>query len=236
MGFACRIRLPERQSERRFDERAEVPGRDVLADPRQRLGQLGALAGERQREDGELRLRHQLARFVFLQHGKARGHIGLEGEGLQQARAKPVDRVDAKAAWRLDGAREETTRLAEPFRRRRLTRNLEDRRTQRRIVKADPARELGEHPVRHLGRGRLGEGEAQDAAGIDAGQQQPQDAVAQHRRLAGPGIGRDPGTHVGVGRVELPGPGVEIGLKSAHSTSVSSTPSSAHSAKRARWS
>ena len=46
--------------------------------------------------------------------------------------------------------------------------------------------------LRHLGRARLGEGQAQDRGGIDAGEQQPQHARRQHLGLAGAGRGRQP--------------------------------------------
>ena len=55
------------------------------------------------------------------------------------------------------------------------------------------SRQRVEHALRHLGGGRLGVGERQDALGRRAGQQQAQHAHGQHVRLAGAGVGADPG-------------------------------------------
>ena len=159
IGLARRVRPPYSQAERRFDEGAEIPCRDMGADARQSGRQLRDLSGNRRGKDCKLRLRHELAGFLILQHREARRHIGLESESLKQARAKSVDGVDAQAARRLDGAREKAPRLADPFSRRSLARDFLDRLAERRVIEADPARKLSEDAVRHLGRRRLGEGE-----------------------------------------------------------------------------
>ena len=60
-----------------------------------------------------------------------------------------------------------------------------------RILEPNPVREPGVDPPRHLGRARLGEGQAQDRGGIDARQQQPEHAGGQDMGLAGPRRGRE---------------------------------------------
>jgi hypothetical protein len=71
-----------------------------------------------------------------------------------------------------------------------------------------PGAEPGEEPVLHLGGGRLGIGQAEDALGVGAGEQQPRDPVGEHPGLARAGIGRDPGRGAGFGRGDLGAGGV----------------------------
>ena len=63
-----------------------------------------------------------------------------------------------------------------------------------------PAGEALKTRLRHLGGGGLGVGEAEDALGRRAGEQQAQHAHGEHVRLAGAGVGRDPGGDGGIGR------------------------------------
>ena len=67
-----------------------------------------------------------------------------------------------------------------------------ERSGERVVVGHSPAREIARDPERHLGGGRAGEGEAEDALGRRAPQQQPQHAVRQHLGLARAGRGTDP--------------------------------------------
>ena len=55
------------------------------------------------------------------------------------------------------------------------------------------SRERLEDARRHIGRRRLGEGQAEDARGRRAVEQQAQHALRQHMRLARAGVGRHPG-------------------------------------------
>ena len=71
---------------------------------------------------------------------------------------------------------------------------------ERGVVEQGPGPQRVEHAVRHVGGGGLGEGDAEDARRIDAGEQQPDHALRQHVGLAGAGIGRDPGRAVRVRR------------------------------------
>ena len=99
-------------------------------------------------------------------------------------------------------------------------------------------RQRAEHAVRHVGGGRLGEGDAEDFRRIDAAQQQPDDALRQHMGLAGAGIGGDPGRHVGIGGLDLTRlTSGRDDARGAHSPPPSSPPPvSDHSLTRARWS
>jgi len=62
-----------------------------------------------------------------------------------------------------------------------------------RVVQQRPGAQRVEHPVRHVGGGRLGEGDAEDARRIDARQQQPYHPLRQHVRLSRSGVGGHPG-------------------------------------------
>ena len=73
---------------------------------------------------------------------------------------------------------------------------------------AGPFRQGLEHALGHIGRRRLGEGEAQDAPRRAAREQQPDDPLRQHMGLARTGIGGHPGGIARVGRQRLPRPGV----------------------------
>ncbi len=65
-------------------------------------------------EGARARLLHQQRRLALLGDAKPRRDIGLEREEMQQALAEGVDRLDLQAARRLDGAREQAAREAEP--------------------------------------------------------------------------------------------------------------------------
>jgi len=104
---------------------------------------------------------------------------------------------------------------------------------ERRLVGQRPATELVGEAVAHLGSRRLGEGEAEDALGLDAFEQQPRHAVGEDLRLARAGIGHDPGGMIGRGgaplRVGRQGDGIE------HVAHSSPPPAVDHSAIRSRW-
>ena len=59
------------------------------------------------------------------------------------------------------------------------------------VAQGHPVPERGEHALRHVGGGRLGEGDAEDFFRRHAIEQQPDDAVDQHMGLAGAGVGGD---------------------------------------------
>ncbi len=72
------------------------------------------------------------------------------------------------------------------------------------VVERRPGAQILEHFVGHIGGGGLGEGDAEDACRIDTRQQQPDHALGEHMRLAGAGIGGDPGREIRVGSERLP--------------------------------
>ena len=80
-----------------------------------------------------------------------------------------------------------------------------DRCVERVVVERDPVAERGEHPLRHVGGGGLGEGDAEDLLRRHAVEQQPDHALHQHMGLAGAGIGGDEGRSRRVGRARLRG-------------------------------
>ena len=80
---------------------------------------------------------------------------------------------------------------------------LADRVVQRVIVERDPVTERREHPLRHVGGGRLGEGDAQDLLRRHAVEQQADHALHQHVGLARTGIGRHERRGGGIGRARL---------------------------------
>ena len=82
---------------------------------------------------------------------------------------------------------------------------LADRGVQRGVIQRDPMAERGEHPLRHVGGGGLGEGDAEDFFRRHVVEQQPDHALHQHMGLAGSGIGRNEGGGRGIGRARLRG-------------------------------
>ena len=84
-----------------------------------------------------------------------------------------------------------------------LDAGLADFLVERVVVERGPAREPLEHAVRHVGRGRLGVGEAEDFRRIGAVEQQADHALRQHVGLAGAGVGRHPRRRRGIGRLVL---------------------------------
>ena len=114
---------------------------------------------------------------------RRRGWSGSSGRpGVSSARAKSV-RARASCAGGI----------ASPG-----SPSVAQRRAQRGVVEHRPAAERLEQPVLHLGRRRLGVGEAEDLLRLGAGQQQPRHPVGQHPGLARAGIGRDPARRAGV--------------------------------------
>ena len=98
------------------------------------------------------------------------------------------------------------------------------------VVGDGPARKLARNPERHLGSGGAREGEAQDAFGRGAAQQQAQHAVGQHLGLSGAGRGTDPDRGRGIRRPVL---GLSHrGCARGHHVSP---PGTDHSLCRARW-
>ena len=187
----------------------------------------------------------------LVEHLEAGRDVGLEREQVQQLGAEGVDGVDLQAARRLQRQREKLPRPAALLGVNALRAGFAHGFVERDVIEHGPCPQRVEHAVRHVGGGGLGEGDAEDAAGIDAGEQQPDHALRQHVGLAGAGVGGDPGRALRVRRVELPvGDGIgddALFARAAHRRvvlkltlgplrSFSSSPISDHSCTRARWS
>ena len=101
---------------------------------------------------------------ALVEHLEMAGDVRLEGKLVQQPLAEGVDGLDLQPARRFQRAGEE------PARARRavaasggVALDLGDLRGERGVGQRRPAGELVEDALRHLGGGRLGEGQAEDA-------------------------------------------------------------------------
>ena len=140
-----------------------------------------------------LGMTQQGLRLGLVEHFEARRHPRFERKALEQRLAEGVDGEDVDAARCVEHAREQSARRDTLRRIGRAVNQLRDLLVELRLVGERPASELGRQTVAHFGGRRLGEGEAQDALGLDAVQQQARHAIGQHLGLAGAGIGLDPG-------------------------------------------
>ena len=176
----------------------------------------------------------------LVEHGEARRHIGLERELVQELRAEGMDGLHLEPARRLERKSEQAPRQRAQIGIGPAVRDFSDRSIERGIVERGPLPQLLEHPVGHVGGGRLGEGDAENLCGIDAVEQKPDHALGEHVGLARAGIGRHPG---GDRRVrscdlhtdEIVRNGAGTLVHGAPPMSSSSRPID-HSFTRARWS
>ena len=146
----------------------------------------------------------QFGGLRLVEHGEARRDIGLERKLMQQPRAEGVDGLHLQAARRLQRRGKQPPRAGAVLRR---SPSLPVESlifcVERVVGQRAPVGERAEHAVGHVGGGGLGEGDAEDLRRIDAAQQQIDDALRQHMRLAGAGIGRDEGRRVRIGGLDL---------------------------------
>jgi hypothetical protein len=178
--------------------------RDAAGDRIQRHAHLFRRVGARQRLDLlVLGAAQQGRRLGLVQHLEARGDAGLEREALQQRLAERVDGEDVDAARCIEHAGEQPPRQAALLGLRHLGDQRGDLLAERRIVGHRPAAELARQSIAHLRGRRLGEGEAKDALGPHAVEQQARHPIGQHLGLAGAGIGLDPGGMAGGGGAAL---------------------------------
>ena len=105
----------------------------------------------------------------LVEHLEARRDIGLERKLVQQPRAEGVDGLHLQPARRLQRRGEQPAR-PRALRRRRGLRPVDSAISlvERGVVERGPLRQRVEHAVRHVGGGRLGEGDAEDLGRIDA--------------------------------------------------------------------
>ena len=216
------------------EPRALVAG-DAGVDDGEGLGEAGLAVGA-----GE-HFRHgvveQRARFQIVEHGEMRRYARFERRDVQEPLAEGVDRVDLEPARRLDGPGEQPTGEQQAFRAGAHALEVEQLVGEPGIVQRHPAPEPVEHTDRHVRRRRLGEGEAEDARGRHALQQQPQHAVGEHLGLARAGIGGDPGGDARLrgALLEMRDVGEDFD-RCAHDSSPPVPPVADHSLTRARWS
>ena len=177
------------------------------------------------------RFRHQLRRQPVVQHGEMPGHIGFQRKLVQQRLAEGVDGLDLQPARRFQRLRKQPPRPGKPGAGRGRSVDGCNFLCQLIIAQSDPQAEDLEHTGRHLGSGRLGEGEAQNARGIGAIQQLAHHPAGENEGLARARIGAHPGRGVGPGGKVLPLKRCKGDLRPAHS--LSSEPL-AHSFTRAR--
>ena len=178
-------------------------------------------------------------RIALVEHLEVSGHVGLEGELVEEPLAEGVDGLDLQAARRFQGGREEPAGAGELAGIRAPALQLANLLGELRIVEPRPFGERVEDALRHLGRRGAGEGEAEDMAGIGAGKEQPHDAAREHEGLARAGIGRDPGRGARVrcrGLRELRRVVDGQGFGGACHNMSSSLSTRLHSWTRARWS
>ena len=117
---------------------------------------------------------------------------------MQQLGAKSMDRLHFKSAWGFQCAGEQTPRQRSSGGVRLDSGARADRRIERAVVERGPFGERIEDAFRHVGGGRLGEGDAEYFFRRHAFQQKVDDTLCQHMRLARSGIGGNPGRHFGI--------------------------------------
>ena len=119
----------------------------------------GARGIEHHRKAGAL---HHLGLVAVVEHGKARGHVCLEGELLQQTRAQCVNGLHFQPARRLQRRRKQFSRRVAQVAGRMGNAGVADRRIELVVIERHPMAERREDALGHVGGCRLGEGEAED--------------------------------------------------------------------------
>ena len=131
--------------------------------PRHQVELGHALRGRAQRRERPVaRVEHEEASLVLIDDLEMRRDIGLERKKPEQPLGEGVQRLNLEPARRLDRAGEQLPRKGELRRARRSRAAFDDRLRKGLVRKARPPGELGEDALGHVGRRRLGVGEAQD--------------------------------------------------------------------------
>ena len=188
--------LSQSQLERKIARQRDDIGKRAAA------GAVGAGGGCKQNLHADV-FQHLLL-LRFFQDLEARRDVGFERKLLQEPRAEGVDGLHLQAAGCLQRLGEQLARPRASFGVDLPDAGQADFGVELFVVERGPARQPLEHAVRHVGGGRLGIGEAEDFRGVSAFQQQANHALRQHEGLAGACIGRHPGGHGGIGRLDLP--------------------------------
>ena len=173
-------------------------------------------------------------RLILLDRAETGEQLCFQRKAREQGLAKAVDRLHAdRAAGAVDHRRKERTGAVDQAGALPVEPERVEIEPQLGMVHPHPRREAFVDAVRHFGRPRLGEGDAQHRVGRDAVEQQPQHARRQHLRLARPRRRAEPHVVRGVGGHCLPRvqDGEAAGL--CHHASL---PRPNHSSRRASWS
>ena len=154
-------------------------------------------------QQGRQRLARQHRLFACLQRSKAGGQTRLDRKRGEQALAEPMDRLNAQAATRrIEHACKQRARPRLQVRRALLAQRFQIG-VQLRCRHPHPGGEPVVDPLRHFGRARLGEGQAQDRRRIGAAQQQAKHARGEHLRLSRAGRCGQPDVRVRIARRRL---------------------------------
>ena len=192
-------------------------------------------------QNGEAQLVDQLRLGAFLQHREACRDIGLERKLMQQPRAERVDGQHLEAARRIQRFGEQAPRMRAAVGVGLSAVDFLDLRVERRVVEAGPPGKRVEHAARHVGGGRLGEGEAQRMRlGALPSSRSRITRCASTWVLPDPALAATQAETAGSDASVCTGSHFERNGRAsvtAHSSSVSSSPPFAdHSLTRARWS
>ena len=182
----------------------------------------GAGAGQHLR----LRLAQKVGGAARIEHIEMRHDPRLERKALEQRLAKAVDGHDREAGRQVQDRRQQGPRAGAFVGARGPPGELPELRFELGLGQDGEPGQILLDPLDHLGRGRLGEGEAEDLARVGAGEQKAHHPVGQHPGLAGAGRGGDPDRGGGLGRAPLLGRGRRPGR--------GCRPQLVHSPRRAR--
>jgi hypothetical protein len=201
------------------------------------FGQFRTRASDRPGDHVAPRRSHQRLFHLRVQHLEMGDDVRLQRELVQHRLAEGVDGLDFQPARRFQRLGEQAACALQglgigppPVHRLDAPGKLG-------LVQRRPFRQRGKDAVRHVGGRRARIGQAQDFRRFRAAQQQPDDALGQHMRLARAGVCRHPCRIGGVGGACLRQRSIGRD-RIFHSSPPSPAPSppADHSSTRARWS
>ncbi len=211
------------------------------ADRQHRLERAGEIVVRAGRDAGKKiapRLADECRFHLRIQHLEMAGDVRFEREAVQDRFAEGVDGLYLQPARRFQRGGKEPAGAQKARAAGRTAFHLADRFGQFLVAERGPRAKLGEDSVRHVGGGRLGIGQAEDLSGLGSVEQQADDALRQDMRLAGTGVGGDPGGIFRIGGecllLERIGRDDERPLHSPPSPLSPSSPAADHSCTRAR--
>ena len=134
----------------------------------------------------------------LFKYGKARRNIRFEWKPVQELRAECVNCLHFKATRGFEGSGEQPSRQRAPRRIGFDVRARPDCLLERGVVEHRPFAERVEHPLRHIGGGGLGEGDAKDFFRLHACKEKIDHALRQNMGLTRSGIGSHPSGRLGI--------------------------------------